>query len=400
MFADISLPDSDEIIDLMARSSIDDRPFKVDLSVGVYKDANDKPLLMKAVKQVEQQLANSGRNKSYVGSKGDLEYVQLLQELTFANQDVKGYVNGVQTAGGSGGLRSILDLIKLANPNAKVWVSNPTYANHIPTIIAAGLAYDEYPFIDNKTMMLDELGMLNTLEKLGEKDVLLLHGSCHNPSGLRLTLQHWEQIAQLSKSKKFLPLIDTAYQGFANGLNEDAIGLITMANTVNRLALCVSCSKNFGLYSDRVGAAYILSPTEKEANIAQAQLAIMSKATYWVPPSNGAEIVKTILNTPELKQMWSDELSQINNKIKRIRKKLCAAFQQYSGGNYFDYILSQEGMFSMLPASAAQMEVLRDEFAIYGLSNGRINLASIAEKQIDYLVQSVLAVTGIKNKSK
>jgi aspartate aminotransferase len=395
MFADISLPVSDEIIDLMARSSKDDRLFKVDLSVGVYKDTIDNTVLMKAVQKADQQLANAGRNKSYVGSKGDLEYVQLLQELAFANQEINGYVSGVQTAGGSGGLRAILDLIKLANPNAKIWVSNPTYANHIPTIIAAGLAYEEYPFIDNKTMMLDESGMFNTLKKLGENDVVLLHGSCHNPSGLRLTLQHWEKIAQLSKSTNFLPLIDTAYQGFADGLNEDAAGLITIANTVERLALCVSCSKNFGVYSDRVGAAYILSPTPEEANKAQSQLAIMSKATYWVPPSNGAEIVKTILKTPELKTMWSDELAQINSQIKGIREKLCTAFRKQSGDNYFDYILSQEGMFAMLPASEEQMEILRDEYAIYGLSNGRINLASIAEQQIDYLVQSVLAVIRV-----
>ncbi|PHR85062.1 MAG: aromatic amino acid aminotransferase [Colwellia sp.] len=393
MFANIPLPAADEIIDLMARSSKDERPFKVDLTVGVYKDTNDNVVLMKAVKKVDQQLANAGRNKGYVGSKGDLEYVQLLQELAFAGQEINGYVSGIQTAGGSGGLRAILDLIKLANPEAKIWVSNPTYANHIPTIMAAGLAYEEYPFIDDKTMTLDESGLFNTLEKLGENDVVLLHGSCHNPSGLRLTLQHWEQIAQLSKSTKFFPLIDTAYQGFADGLNEDAAGLITVANTVERLALCVSCSKNFGLYSDRVGAAYILSPTQEEANKAQAQLAIMSKPTYWVPPSNGAEIVKTILKTPELKKMWSDELAQINVSIKGIRAKLCAAFRNYSGNNYFDYILSQEGMFAMLPATEEQMESLRDEYAVYGLNNGRINLASIPEQQIDYFVKSVLAVT-------
>lgn len=393
MFANIVLPASDEIVELMARSSKDERPFKVDLSVGIYKDANNNVLLMKAVKAADQQLANAGRNKSYVGSKGDLEYVQLLQELTFANQTVTGYVSGVQTAGGSGGLRAILDLIKLANPEAKIWVSDPTYANHIPTIKAAGLAYEEYPFIDKKTMTLDESGMFKTLEKLGENDVVLLHGSCHNPSGLRLTLRHWQQIAQLAKSKNFLPLIDTAYQGFADGLHEDAAGLITIANTVERLALCVSCSKNFGLYSDRVGAAYILSPTQAEANTAQAQLAIMSKATYWVPPSNGAEIVKTIFKNPELKKLWSDELAEINVKIKAIRTKLCAAFRQYSGDNYFDYILSQEGMFAMLPATEAQMEILRDKYAIYGLNNGRINLASIPEQNIDYLVESILTVT-------
>lgn len=395
MFADIPLPTPDEIIDLMARSANDERPCKVDLTVGVYKDINNKTLLMKAVKQADQQLANAGRNKSYVGSKGDLEYVQLLQELVFASQDVNGYISGIQTAGGSGGLRAILDLIKLANPNAKIWVSNPTYANHIPTIIAAGLAYEEYPFIDHKTMMLDESGMFNILEKLGENDVVLLHGSCHNPSGLRLTLQHWQKISQLSKLTNFLPLIDTAYQGFADGLNEDAAGLLTVANTVERLALCVSCSKNFGVYSDRVGAAYILSPTAEEASKAQSQLAIMSKTTYWVPPSNGAEIVKTILKTPELKQTWSDELAQINVKIKGIREKLCAAFRQYSGDNYFDYILSQEGMFAMLPATEQQMENLRNDYAIYGLNNGRINLASIPEKDIDYLVVSVLAVTRV-----
>ncbi len=392
MFTNITSPAVDEIIDLMARSSQDERPYKVDLTVGVYKDSNDNVLLMKAVKQVDQLLANAGRNKGYVGSKGDLEYVQLLQELVFANQTVNGHVRGVQTAGGSGGLRVILDLIKIANPKAKIWVSNPTYANHIPTIEAAGLDYAEYPFIDNKTMMLDESGMFATLETLGKNDVVLLHGSCHNPSGLRLTSRHWEKIAQLSKSKHFLPLIDTAYQGFANGLNEDATGLLIMANAVERLALCVSCSKNFGVYSDRVGAAFILSPTEDEADKAQAQLAIMSKATYWVPPSNGAEIVKTILKTPELKKMWSDELTQINVKIKSIRTKLCAAFRQASGDNYFDYILSQEGMFAMLPATEEQMEVLRNEYAVYGLNNGRINLASIAEQDIDYLVESILTV--------
>lgn len=393
MFANIPKPASDEIIDLMARSSNDERAFKVDLTVGVYKDSNDNTLLMKAVKEADQLLANAGRNKSYVGSKGDIEYVQLLQELVFANQTVNGYVSGIQTAGGSGGLRAILDVIKLANPDAKVWVSDPTYANHIPTIIAAGLAYEEYPFIDHKTMMLDASGMFNTLEKLGENDVVLLHGSCHNPSGLRLTAQHWQQIAQLSNSTNFLPLIDTAYQGFADGLTEDAAGLLTVANTVERFALCVSCSKNFGVYSDRVGAAYILSPTADEANTVQSQLAIMSKTTYWVPPSNGAEIVKTILKTPELKKLWSDELAQINGKIKGIRAKLCAAFRQHSGDNYFDYILSQEGMFAMLPATEEQMESLRVDYAVYGLNNGRINLASIPEQDIDYLVTSVLAVT-------
>jgi aspartate aminotransferase len=393
MFANIPNPASDEIIDLMARSSNDERAFKVDLTVGVYKDSNDNTLLMKAVQEADQLLANAGRNKSYVGSKGDLEYVQLLQELVFANQTVNGYVSGVQTAGGSGGLRAILELIKLANPAAKIWVSAPTYANHIPTIIAVGLAYEEYPFIDHKTMTLDEHGMFNTLEKLGENDVVLLHGSCHNPSGLRLTAQHWQQIAQLSKATNFLPLIDTAYQGFADGLTEDATGLLTMAKSVERLALCVSCSKNFGVYSDRVGAAYILSPTQEEANKAQSQLAIMSKTTYWVPPSNGAEIVKTILKTPTLRKMWSDELTQINVKIKEIRAKLCAAFRQHSGDNYFDYILSQEGMFAMLPATEEQMESLRAEYAVYGLNNGRINLASIPEKDIDYLVVSILAVT-------
>lgn len=395
MFANIALPAADEIVELMARSSQDERPFKVDLSVGVYKDANNNVLLMQAVKAADQQLAHAGRNKSYVGSKGDLEYVQILQELVFANQAVDGFVSGVQTAGGSGGLRAILDLIKLANPEAKIWVSDPTYANHIPTIKAAGLAYEEYPFIDHKTMTLDERGMFNTLEKLGKNDVVLLHGSCHNPSGLRLTLQHWQQIAQLAQSNNFLPLIDTAYQGFADGLNEDAAGLITIANTVERLALCVSCSKNFGLYSDRVGAAYILSPTQAEADKAQAQLAIMSKATYWVPPSNGAEIVKTIVKNPELKKMWSDELAEINVKIKGIRAKLCAAFRQHSDDNYFDYILSQEGMFAMLPATETEMEILRDKYAIYGLNNGRINLASIPEQKIDYLVESVLAVIRV-----
>ncbi|ARD44167.1 aromatic amino acid transaminase [Colwellia sp. PAMC 21821] len=395
MFANIALPAADEIVELMARSSQDERPFKVDLSVGVYKDANNNVLLMQAVKAADQQLANAGRNKSYVGSKGDLEYVQILQELVFANQAVDGFISGVQTAGGSGGLRAILDLIKLANPEAKIWVSDPTYANHIPTIKAAGLAYEEYPFIDHKTMTLDERGMFNTLEKLGKNDVVLLHGSCHNPSGLRLTLQHWQQIAQLAQSNNFLPLIDTAYQGFADGLNEDAAGLITIANTVERLALCVSCSKNFGLYSDRVGAAYILSPTQAEADKAQAQLAIMSKATYWVPPSNGAEIVKTIVKNPEFKKLWSDELAEINVKIKGIRAKLCAAFRQHSDDNYFDYILSQEGMFAMLPATETEMEILRDKYAIYGLNNGRINLASIPEQKIDYLVESVLAVIRV-----
>ncbi|MFT5211355.1 MAG: aspartate aminotransferase [Flavobacterium sp.] len=392
MFSNIIAPVMDDIVPIMERAATDQRTFVNDLTVGMYKNSEGLIPLMAAVRKADVQLAVKGRSKEYVGPKGDPEFITSLQNITFANQHVSDYISGVQTPGGSSALRLILDLIKLANPNAKIWVSDPTYMNHIPTITATGLSFGLYPFLNRDTMTLDEAGLFAELGRRGVNDVVLFHGSCHNPSGLRLTDNNWKEIARLAKSRGFLPLFDTAYQGFETGLYEDARGLITVAKAVQRVAISVSCSKNFGLYSDRTACAYVTSPNQKEADLVHSQMAAVTRATHWVPPNNGAELVKTILQDEGLKNLWMEELSTINARIRKLRRKLSEALQAEQGSNYFGYITSQNGMFIMLPMSIDQMEALRQEYGIYGLDNGRINIAAIGEDKINYIAKSIIEI--------
>ena len=392
MFADLPLPKPDEIVPLMIQASEDHRAEKVDLTVGVYRDDSGNTPIMKAVREAEKYLAVNRTTKSYVGPLGDPKFVALIQEFAFQKKIENKFIRGIQTPGGSSALSLILNLIKKAQPDMTIWVSDPTYANHGPTAKSIGLKLKEYPFLNRETNKLKNDSLMGTLESLGPKDAVLLHGSCHNPTGLCLDEHHWSKIADIAQKRGFYPIIDTAYQGLGISIKEDAKGLIIMAEKVDDLALSFSCSKNFGLYNDRVGCAFLMGSNEQEIKIAQTQLASLARPCHWVAPQNGAEIVKHILTTPELKDMWHEELSVMKKRIIGLREKLSLALQVETGKKKYDFIAENSGLFSILPGTPRQMEILRNDYAVYGLDDGRINLAGLSENKISYLAKSIVVV--------
>lgn len=392
MFADLPLPKPDEIVPLMIQASKDHRSEKVDMTVGVYRDDSGNTPIMKAVREAEKYLAVNRTTKSYVGPLGDPEFVALIQEFAFQKKIENKFIGGIQTPGGSSALSLILNLVKKAQPDMTVWVSDPTYANHGPTAKSIGLKLKEYPFLNRETNKLKNNSLMETLDSLGPKDAVLLHGSCHNPTGLCLDEHHWYKIADIALKRGFYPIIDTAYQGLGISIKEDAKGLIIMAQKVDDLALSFSCSKNFGLYNDRVGCAFLMGSNEQEIKIAQTQLAALARPCHWVAPQNGAQIVKHILTTADLKDMWHEELSDMKKRIIGLREKLCVALQVETGTKKYDFIAENSGLFSMLPGTPRQMEILRNDYAVYGLDDGRINIAGLSENKISYLAKSIAAV--------
>jgi len=391
MYTHLPLPPTDEIVPLMIRAAQDRCSEKVDMTVGVYRDDTGNTPIMEAVRKAEQYLSVHRTSKAYVGSFGDAEFVDHIADLSRVNKSGK-FVKGIQTPGGSSALSLILNLIKAAQPDMKAWVSTPGYANHAPTILSVGLKLGEYPFLNRKTMGLETEQLMETLNQLWPSDAVLFHGSCHNPSGLQLSDQIWHDIANLSKEKGFYPIIDTAYQGLGRGLDADARGLAIMAETVDNLAFSFSCSKNFGLYNDRVGCAFIMSSDLREAEHGQIQLAAMARPAHWVPPQNGAELVKKILSTPALKKIWKEELNAMKERINNLRNALAEALKIRTNTSKFNYIADNKGLFSLLPATPGQMEILRKKYAVYGLDDGRINIAGLGFNNVEYTADSIVAV--------
>lgn len=392
MFEHLPLPPPDEIIPLMIRASKDTRAEKIDMTVGLYRDDMGQTPIMQAVREADKYLSIHRKTKGYVGSLGDADFVAGIQNLAFTKKIESKFIRGIQTPGGSSALSLILNLIKKAQPDMKVWISDPSYANHGPTITSIGLGLAEYPFLNRETMMLRPTSLMKTLNSLGPSDAVLLHGSCHNPSGLKLSDYYWHEIAGIAREKGFYPIIDTAYQGLGDGFTEDAEGLMIMAERVDNLALSFSCSKNFGLYNDRVGCAFLMSSSEQEVHQGQLQLASIARPAHWVPPQNGAEIVKHILSTPQLKTMWLEELNTMNKRLVRLRKKLADALRIETGTKTYDFIAENSGLYSMLPATPGQMETLRKDYAVYGLDDGRINVAGLGMNKISHAAKSIAAV--------
>ena len=376
----------------MLAAAADTRPHKADLTVGVYRDDAGGTPIMAAVREAEIALAHNTASKAYIGTLGDAEYVSLMRDLCFGTRFKVDQIVGMQTPGGSSALSVILALLKLVNSDLTVWVSDPTYVNHTPTITAKGLKVGIYPFLDRSSMALNEIAFFKTIAKLGPSDALLIQGACHNPSGVKLEDAHWDRIAEMAERQGFLPIIDTAYQGLGDGLEADAVGLITVANRVEHLAFSASCSKNFGLYNDRTGCAFLKGPNPKILANAQQQLAARARPEHWVPPQNGAAIVKEILTDPALTASWKAELHQMSNRIKRFRGLLAASLSEATNSQQYDYIATNSGMFSMLPANAEQMKTLRDDYAVYGLECGRLNIAGLREDLIEHVAKSIAAV--------
>ncbi len=385
----------DPILGLMAAYRQDDNAHKVDLGVGVYKDEVGHTPIMTSVVKADALHRTAETSKTYVGPPGDAEFNQQMQALifgtdSFAQQDHR--VRTVQTPGGCGALRVAAELINRARPGAAIWVSDPTWANHVPLLGDAGLEIKTYPYYDAARQGLKFDAMCDALGNINRGDLVLLHGCCHNPCGVDLNPPQWDTVAAITLQRGFTPFVDLAYLGLGVGLTEDAYGVRKLAATVPELIVASSCSKNFGLYRERVGALSVVSPSVAEADVVYGQVQNVARGIYSMPPNYGAALVGRILADPTLRKEWDAELTDMRDRLNILRAQLAKKFSARLGTSRFDFIPQQRGIFSFLGLNKVQVQRLKQENSIYMVDSSRINVAGINQQNIDYFCDAVCAV--------
>ena len=395
MFNSLIAMPADPILGLLTQYREDTHPQKVDLGVGVYKDPAGNTPILNCVKKAEKFRLETETTKVYIGPTGSPQFNTLMTELAFGSDHsaiIANRIRTVSTPGGTGALRVAGDFIKRSNPNAVLWVSDPTWANHTGLFEAAGITVKTYPYYDydSKSLKFDE--MLAALSQVSPDDVVLFHACCHNPSGMDLTTEQWDKVVALTKEQGFTPLIDMAYQGFGDGVDIDAYGVRKMAAAVDSMILCSSCSKNFGLYRERIGSCSVIAKDANTANIAQSVLLYVVRCLYSMPPAHGAAIVETILGSKELTQEWLDELKVMRDRINGNRAILVEKLKANGVDRDFSFIARQKGMFSFLGVNPEQVARLQKEFSIYMVGSSRISIAGISEDNVDYLAKSIAKV--------
>ncbi|WP_028769033.1 amino acid aminotransferase [Shewanella fidelis] len=395
MFNKLTAMPADPILGLLTKYREDPHSQKVDLGVGVYKDEAGHTPILTCVKKAEKFRLDTESTKVYIGPTGSADFNQLMSELAFGSDHpalLANRVRTVSTPGGTGALRVAADFIKRCNPNATLWVSDPTWANHTGLFEAAGITVKTYPYYDydNKRLKFDE--MKTALSSISADDVVLLHACCHNPSGMDLTNEQWDEIIAIIANQGFTPLIDMAYQGFGVGVDEDAYGVRNMAAAVDTMILCSSCSKNFGLYRERIGACTIIGKDAARSDIAFSVLLYVVRCIYSMPPAHGAAIVETILGSETLKQEWLAELTEMRERINGNRAMLVAKLKEKGVQQNFDFIAEQKGMFSFLGITPDQVAELQQHYSVYMVDSSRISIAGIGHGNVDYLAESIAKV--------
>lgn len=397
MFESITAAPADPILGLADLYSKDNRPEKINLGIGVYKDETGLTPVMISVKKAEQQLLETETTKNYLSIDGYPEYAKASQALLFGENNPllgSGCLYTAQTPGGTGALRVAADFLKHNTTAKRIWVSDPSWPNHHNVFTASGLEVKTYTYYNAPEHSLDFKGMLASLEQAEAGDVVLFHGCCHNPTGIDPTPDQWQQLSELTQSKQLLPLFDFAYQGLGKGLDEDALGLRLFAKTHQELIVCSSYSKNFGLYNERTGACTIKAAQPEIAERAFSQVKAVIRANYSNPPSHGAAIVATILTNPTLKTIWEQELAEVRQRIQRMRQLFVQTLQEKGASQDFSFINQQNGMFSYSGLTKAQVEQLRDTYAIYAVGSGRINIAGMTPENMSRLCESIVKVTS------
>jgi aromatic-amino-acid transaminase len=394
MFETLTAAPPDKIIALMGQFREDPRPGKIDLGVGVYKDAKGNTPIMAAVREAEKLLYERQSTKTYVGMAGDPLFNAAMIELVFGKDADRARIRAAQAPGGSGALRILAELISRARPGATVWLSDPTWPNHVPLIRAAGVTTKEYPYFDAATGTVRFDAMMEALKKAAPGDVVLLHGCCHNPTGANLDHAQWGAVADLLVSRGLFPFVDLAYQGFGDGLEEDAYGVRLLASRVPEMAVAASCSKNFAVYRDRVGTAFLLGKGAAEADIAYSQLLSVARGMYSMPPDHAAAAIRIILEDDKLTESWKSELESMRQRMVFLREGFADALRRQSNSDRFDFIARHRGMFSRIGATPAQVEKLRAEHGVYMVGDSRINVAGLPEDRLDTLAASIISVMG------
>jgi aspartate/tyrosine/aromatic aminotransferase len=395
MFASIEQAPPDPILGLTEAFKADPNPAKINLGVGIYKDAQGHTPVLPSVKEAEHRLLTGEDTKSYLPITGDAVYAQCVQNLLFGQgADIPSTHRAAtaQTPGGTAALRVAGDYLHAQHPSATLWVSDPTWDNHMGVFAASGVPTKKYPYYNPATRSLAFDVFIDALNQIPAGDVILLHGCCHNPSGVDPTAAQWQQIAQVLADREILPLVDFAYQGFGEGVDEDALGLRTIADTCPELLICSSFSKNFGLYNERVGAFTAVAETPAAAKAVMSQAATCIRRNYSNPPAHGAAIVRTILTDAHLTEQWLDEVKQMRDRINGMRSLFVQTLAQKGVPGDFSFITRQRGMFSFSGLNRDQVACLRDKFAIYIVGSGRINVAGMTEKNMAPLCQAIASV--------
>lgn len=394
MFSELTQRPADPILGLSVKFKADSNPNKIDLGAGIYKDEQGNTPVLACVKVAEQFRVDNETSKTYINSAGSALFNEKITALNLGDHRVirENRVRTISTPGGTGALRIAGEFIRTCKPGGTIWVSNPTWANHEGVFTAAGLTVKSYPYYDYENKCLDFEGMLAALQQVPADDAVLIHACCHNPSGMDLSLEQWQQVAAVAAEVGFLPVVDMAYQGFGEGLEEDARGLRLLADTVDEMIICSSCSKNFGLYRERIGACSIIGKSAAAADIINSVLLPTVRVNYSMPPAHGAAIVETILNSDELTAQWHLELKEMRDRIGGMRQLLVDTLEAHGVTQDFGFITRQNGMFSFLGIDKHQVQQLQDDYSIYIVGSSRISLAAIAPDNVDYLAASIARV--------
>ena len=395
MFDSLQKLPPDAILGIMTLFRADPSDRKVDLSVGVYQDESGNTPIFECVKRAETRLLEEETTKSYVAIAGNAGFLRGSEALLWGADHpalADNRVATVQTPGGSGGLCVAAHLLLRAKPGAKVHIPDPSWPNHSPLLKLAGLTLAQYPYYDMQAHRVDFETMVKAVEKIPPGDLLLIHGCCHNPCGGDLSAEQWRVLADLCSRKGVVPFIDFAYQGLAEGIEEDAHGARLMARHVPEVVVVTSCSKNLGLYRERVGAVSIVSKDQEQRDAVFSNLSNVARGIYSMPPDHGAAIVDRVLNDPELRALWDDELTEMRERINGLRQLLVDKLAERNSERDFSFIARERGMFSFLGLTRDQIVQLREEFHVYLVESSRVNIAGITASNVDYVADSIAAV--------
>ncbi|MQQ10378.1 aminotransferase class I/II-fold pyridoxal phosphate-dependent enzyme [Epibacterium sp. SM1979] len=390
MFENLKAQPADKILALMAQFREDPRSAKVDLGVGVYKNAEGVTPVMRAVKAAEQKIWETQESKSYVGLAGDPAYSDVMINLILGDTVARDKVAAAATPGGTGAVRQAFELIQSANPDARVFVSDPTWPNHISILNYLNIETVTYRYFDRETRGVDFDGMIADLKEAKPGDVVLLHGCCHNPTGANLNLTQWQAVVDVLLEKALIPMIDIAYQGFGDGLEEDAQGVRLVTSSVPETLIAASCSKNFGIYRERTGLLMAVAQDTNAQALNQQTLAFLNRQNYSFPPDHGARIVSTILNDDALRSDWAAELEDVRLGMLGLRQQLADELQRLTGSDRFGFIAQHRGMFSLLGTTPELVEKMRVDNGIYMVGDSRMNIAGLNAQTVPILAQAIV----------
>ena len=395
MFQHIPPYAGDPILSLIVAFLADSRPRKANLGIGIYYDENGQIPVLRSVQKAEALLAKHVTPKPYLPMEGMESYRNAIQELVFgADHPLRkaGRIATSQTVGGSGALKVGADFLKRFFPDAQVWVSDPTWDNHRSMFDGAGFVVNDYPYYDDSTGTIDIDGMLETLQRLPKRSIVLLHPCCHNPTGVDLSQAQWRQVIKVLKAGELIPFLDLAYQGFGDGFEEDVFAIRELAAANVSFLLANSFAKNFSIYAERCGGLSVVCPDAKQAEFVLGQLKFTVRRNYSSPPLHGASVISTVLNDPALKAEWQGEVAQMRERIKAMRQKLFDTLSAAAPGRDFSYLITQRGMFSYSGLSPEQVDRLREEFGVYLVRSGRMCIAGLNDGNVDYVAAAMAAV--------